>query len=100
MPETLATDSGQSGPFAPPAPSICFRARGPDDLSPFLGLGRHERSEVFAEGRARFRAKLADARDHVGRLERFSDFVAQFREYRLRRPRRRNEAIPGGGIET
>ena len=32
--------------------------------------------------------------------ERFSDFVAQFREHRLRRLRRRNDAVPGGGIET
>ena len=42
---------------------------GPDDLGPFLGFGRHERPEVFAEGRARFRPKLANARDHVRRLE-------------------------------
>ena len=54
----------------------------------------------LAEGRARFRTKLADARDHVRRLERFSDFVAQSREHRLRRLRRRDEAIPGGGVET
>ena len=88
MPEPLAADSGQIGSCVARAPSICFRAGGPDDLGPFLGFGRQERPEVFAEGRARFRPKLADARDHVRRLERFGDFVPQSREHRLRRLRR------------
>src|SRR5262249_52735760 len=96
----LATDKWPAGSCVAPAPSICFRARGADDLGPFLGLGRQERPEVLAEGRARFRTKLADARDHVRRLERFGDFVAQFHEHRLRRLRRSNEAVPGGGTET
>src|SRR6516162_7941733 len=100
MLEPLATDSGQSAPFVPPPPSICFRARGSNDLGPFLGLGRHERPEVLAEGRTRFRTKLADACYHVRRLERLGDFLAQLREHRLRRLRRSNEAVPGGGIET
>src|SRR5262249_32612515 len=80
--------------------SICFCARGTDDLGPFRRLRRQERRKIVAEGGARLGAELADARDYIRRSEYFGYFVAQFGEHRLRRLRRSDEAIPGGGFEA
>src|SRR5690242_9437925 len=74
--------------------SICASAGSFDDLAELVDLGPYERIELLRRARLRDCALTLEALAHVREIEYARDFLRKLLEDRLRRLRRREQAIP------